>query len=62
MLLPSVHDTRETFQGESGVWYSCSTYPLKEFGALDGKTKTKCFPSGLMEKDWLHLLQLIIEN
>lgn len=62
MLLPSVHDARETFQGELGVWYSCSTYSLKEFGALDGKRKKKCFPSGLMEKDWLHLLQLIIEN
>lgn len=33
-----------------------------EFGALDGKTRKKCFPSGLMESDWLHLLQLITEN
>lgn len=26
------------------------------------ETKKKSFPSGLMERDWLRLLQLIIEN
>lgn len=62
MLLPGAHGPREKFQGELEVWYSCSMYSFKEFGVLDGKTKKKCFPSGLMDKDWLHLLQLIIEN
>lgn len=44
MLLPSVRDAREKFQEELRVWYSCSTYSLKEFGALGGKTKKKSFP------------------
>lgn len=61
-LLLSVHMTRQTFQGQLGFWYTYRIYSFKEFGVLDEKTEKKHFTSGLMGRDWFHLLQFIIEN
>lgn len=62
LWVAACHSVLGEISSRAGVRYSCCTYSLKEFGALDGKTRKKCFPSGLMERDWLHLLQLITEN
>lgn len=51
-----------SFKESWGFGTAVARIHSKNLGYLMGRQRRNVSPSGLMERDWLHLLQLIIEN